>query len=222
MSTYQTLAPKHKLREPSPGRLRRVVEEAGLLPDDLPAGERGRLLMAIAASPEEDTPRLEYADWLDESGSGDVDAATVEFLRISCDMRVGRKPTAAIVPAAALWLRLNWRRLVPSLDGLHVPHGFERSQGPPPTYPGGVFRGRTCFFFMRLPYARGRVRTRFDHAWYRIELGFRRGFADFVSIRSNHAAGLVLPALRADQPLIKLYPVRRGAVRIADVREGIA
>jgi uncharacterized protein (TIGR02996 family) len=39
-------------------------------------------LLAIAAQPEEDTPRLAYADWLDEHGR----AARAEFIRVQIDM----------------------------------------------------------------------------------------------------------------------------------------
>jgi uncharacterized protein (TIGR02996 family) len=40
------------------------------------------LLRAIGLHPEEDTPRLVYADWLEEHGSG----ARAEFIRLSCEL----------------------------------------------------------------------------------------------------------------------------------------
>lgn len=40
------------------------------------------LLAAILANPEEDTPRLVYADWLQENG----DEARAEFIRIQCEL----------------------------------------------------------------------------------------------------------------------------------------
>jgi uncharacterized protein (TIGR02996 family) len=43
--------------------------------------EREALLLAIAANPAEDTPRLVYADWLDEYGDGEVARARAEFIR---------------------------------------------------------------------------------------------------------------------------------------------
>src|SRR5213082_997433 len=59
--------------------------------DRLPAGGRFRedgrmaphpdrlaLLRAIAAAPDDDTPRLVYADWLDERGTTDADRARAE------------------------------------------------------------------------------------------------------------------------------------------------
>jgi uncharacterized protein (TIGR02996 family) len=44
--------------------------------------DRAALLAAIRANPEEDTPRLMFADWLDEHG--DTDRA--EFIRLSCEL----------------------------------------------------------------------------------------------------------------------------------------
>jgi uncharacterized protein (TIGR02996 family) len=42
------------------------------------------LLRAIEASPEEDTPRLAYADWLDEHGTSDADRGRAAFIRLQC------------------------------------------------------------------------------------------------------------------------------------------
>src|SRR4051794_1869690 len=46
------------------------------------------LLAAIRANPDEDTPRLVYADWLDEHACGDSAAsneARAEFIRAQCE-----------------------------------------------------------------------------------------------------------------------------------------
>src|SRR5262245_13440035 len=45
------------------------------------------LLEAILDQPDEDLPRLVYADWLDDHGDG-LDRALAEFIRVSC--AVGR------------------------------------------------------------------------------------------------------------------------------------
>jgi uncharacterized protein (TIGR02996 family) len=47
--------------------------------------DRDALLAAIRSSPEEDTPRLMFADWLDERG-GDDNAARAEFIRLQCEL----------------------------------------------------------------------------------------------------------------------------------------
>jgi uncharacterized protein (TIGR02996 family) len=45
-----------------------------------PSAEQRGLWAAIAAAPEDDTPRLVYADWLDDHG----DHARAEFIRVQC------------------------------------------------------------------------------------------------------------------------------------------
>ncbi len=96
-----------------------------------PNAERVALLRAIAASPDEDVPRLAFADWLDEhagaagraGGSGgaasaadsaEADRARAEFIRLAC----GMKPKARITKAEQQWLAERWRQLLPSVSGL--------------------------------------------------------------------------------------------------------
>jgi uncharacterized protein (TIGR02996 family) len=47
--------------------------------------DRDALLAAICAEPEDDTPRLAYADWLDENAASDADSARAEFIRVQCE-----------------------------------------------------------------------------------------------------------------------------------------
>jgi uncharacterized protein (TIGR02996 family) len=54
--------------------------------------ERRALLEAIRAAPEDDAPRLVYADWLEEHAEGDADRDRAEFIRVQCArarLRVG-------------------------------------------------------------------------------------------------------------------------------------
>jgi uncharacterized protein (TIGR02996 family) len=44
------------------------------------------LLNAIIEQPDEDTPRLAYADWLDENGDSDADGARAEFIRVQIEL----------------------------------------------------------------------------------------------------------------------------------------
>src|SRR5215203_4619487 len=41
---------------------------------------------AIEANPDDDTPRLVYADWLDEHAATDADRARAEFIRVQCEL----------------------------------------------------------------------------------------------------------------------------------------
>src|SRR3954468_2940925 len=47
---------------------------------------------AIEADPDDDTPRLVYADWLDERAATDADRARAEFVRVQCEL--ARDPDA--------------------------------------------------------------------------------------------------------------------------------
>jgi uncharacterized protein (TIGR02996 family) len=51
--------------------------------------DRDALLRAIVAAPDDDAPRLVYADWLDEHG----EAARAEFIRLQC--KLARHPRTA-------------------------------------------------------------------------------------------------------------------------------
>ncbi|MBY0459916.1 MAG: TIGR02996 domain-containing protein [Gemmataceae bacterium] len=44
------------------------------------------LLRAIEEQPDEDTPRLAYADWLDEHAATDADRAWAELIRVQCSL----------------------------------------------------------------------------------------------------------------------------------------
>lgn len=46
---------------------------------------RSQLLREIAASPDDDTLRLAFADWLDEHGDP-ADADRAEFVRVQCEL----------------------------------------------------------------------------------------------------------------------------------------
>lgn len=89
---------------------------------------RDGFLHAILDAPEDDTPRLIYADWLDDHAQCRSDQARAELIRIQCRM------ARAAVPAIADELRAedildlygdDWRSELPTLDGIRWA-GFER------------------------------------------------------------------------------------------------
>lgn len=90
--------------------------------------ERLALLRAILASPDEDTPRLMFADWLNEYGTTDADAARSEFIRLGCTMKRGKRPITA---KEGEWVVSNWRRILPSVPALTTPDrmGTPRRKG---------------------------------------------------------------------------------------------
>jgi uncharacterized protein (TIGR02996 family) len=86
--------------------------------------DEAALLKAIIANPDEDTPRLAYADWLDEHGGpmpGVLDAGPnsaadrAEFIRVQCRL-------ADLSPADPDWVDLTERQdeLVARLKQLHL------------------------------------------------------------------------------------------------------
>jgi uncharacterized protein (TIGR02996 family) len=66
--------------------------------------DEAALLTAIAAHPDEDTPRLAYADWLDEHGR----PIRAEFIRVQCAVkRLEELPAAEKRPHVPTWQRQN-------------------------------------------------------------------------------------------------------------------
>lgn len=60
---------------------------------------RRPLLMAIAAAPDDDLPRLVYSDFLEENfGNCDQSKATVEFIRLSCRSKKSTHMPRALYP----------------------------------------------------------------------------------------------------------------------------
>jgi uncharacterized protein (TIGR02996 family) len=88
------------------------------------------LLRAIAENPDEDTPRLAFADYLDEIG-GDANGAQAEFIRIECELSrlpadaADRKPLEA--RRTELWVahRREWKAIVPDIPGINW-RGYDR------------------------------------------------------------------------------------------------
>lgn len=153
--------------------------------------ERKALLLAILASPDDDLPRLVYADWLEEFGVTDLDAATVELIRLSCNS-TGKK----IMPRAAYpWIKENWRRLVPTLDKYCArvsTDGFRDLE---------FVRGCLVHTLVRASYlnAHGVLVTLSPVC--SIRLPFRRGFLGFVQSWSHRAVRTICHRIRQDQPL---------------------
>lgn len=68
---------------------------------------RNSFLRSIRENPNDNLPRLVFADWLDEQGECDRDRATAEYIRLTCQPVLRGRANA--------WLRDNWRRLCPVL-----------------------------------------------------------------------------------------------------------
>src|SRR5436305_425359 len=91
---------------------------------------RDALLLAVCDAPDDDAPRLVFADWLEENGD-EAERAWGEYVRLKCEQEKlpGGDPRQAELGArsAGLWNRYgqrNWREYLPR--GVRDVYGFER------------------------------------------------------------------------------------------------
>lgn len=154
--------------------------------------DRKALLAAIAENPKDMTTRLVYADWLQENGGGDLDAATEEFIRVSC---TSSRDTNVMPRAAYVWIKGNWKRLVPSVIRLHTPSRVFLS-GRTDAEPFSMVKGRVAWFRIGLPGRTGKT--------YRctVTFIFWKGFVSSVGYWSPFARDKLKDALLRDQPLV--------------------
>jgi uncharacterized protein (TIGR02996 family) len=120
------------------------------------------LLSAILANPDDDLPRLVFADWLEENGTSDADAARVEFIRLGCKSRAKSR----ITTAEGRWLDANWRRLL--VNTLTLTHPVELTAA-----------GESVFFRRT-----GRYVQLHNIQYALLEFEYVRGFARRVEYRS--------------------------------------
>lgn len=155
------------------------------------------LLAAILAQPRENTPRLMYADYLDENGTGDLAAATSEYIRLSCTRVFSDRW------ATYNWIGLNWHRLVRRIFRHHTQR-FQETHA-------------HCIA-VRHSKSRVTVELRFVHStpWrtsediFALNLWFDRGFLNRTTLSTGGLATrkIVYEELARDQPLWALKRVR--------------
>jgi uncharacterized protein (TIGR02996 family) len=148
--------------------------------------DRLSLLRAILANPDDDVPRLVFADWLEEHGTTDADAARVEFIRLGCNL----KPGSRITPPEVRWLDKNWQRLLPAVG--RVPVAGEQLS---PMRDGRRVRVR----LMTIAGRQFRIR-------YHVDVSFHRGFAERVEFSQVEAYTRFRGAVADDEPLAILAP----------------
>jgi uncharacterized protein (TIGR02996 family) len=149
--------------------------------------ERLAFLRAIGTAPDENTPRLAYADWLDEHGSTDADRARAEFLRIACK----HSTKARITKDEQVWLAAHWKRMLPTVAALFVEAGGK---------PDGIrWSGRNLKLVVI-----GRKRS--GPPGFVLELEVWRGFVRRVV--HHEGFGSAAGAVAADEPLTRheLFP----------------
>jgi uncharacterized protein (TIGR02996 family) len=141
------------------------------------------LLSAILAAPDDDLPRLVFADWLEEFGTTDADAARVEFIRLGCKSKAKSRMTTA----EGKWLDANWHRLLCSTITAR-PKGAK-----PPRVERDGRHLRVRFRWTEGELEQARV----------AELCFEyvRGFARRVEYLQGHAYQRFWQAMATDEPL---------------------
>lgn len=158
------------------------------------------LLSAILANPDDDLPRLVFADWLEENGTTDADAARVEFIRLGCKS----KAKSRMSPAEGKWLDANWRRLLgQTLAGLHPNSLVE--------LPAVKRDGR----FLRLRFRWNEpVRVRVGE----LSFEYSRGFARRVQYQQTRAYDYFWRPAASDEPLAYHRPELVPELQLSDAR----
>lgn len=155
--------------------------------------ERQAFVNAIKAHPRDFTPRLVFADWLDEQPDPtDLDRATAEFIRISC--KATNHKTSTVMPKEAYpWLHENWRRLIPQACAAIRPHNFWWRRN------GRVIYLRTIVP-AKEPFVVG------NHVGGRVEMlvEYLYGFVDSITHFRPYSK-LMIDAMTADQPIARVY-----------------
>src|SRR5687768_11840778 len=112
---------------------------------------------AIEANPDDDTPRLVYADWLDENAASEADRARAEFIRVQCEL--AREPEPARLPALLAREREllvlygeEWERPLPyrANDSIALT-GFHRGFLDPVTLTSATFAAHAPHLSERMP-----------------------------------------------------------------------
>jgi uncharacterized protein (TIGR02996 family) len=164
--------------------------------------DRDALLAAIRAHPEEDTPRLMFADWLEEQG----DEVRAEFLRLQCELARlegdGSDSQAVyeflcerdyVTRPAADWTRID--------DGIHKRLALTTRAGDLEARHGEAWRPK-------LP-RRAKVEFR----------SFRRGFAHCVTLPRGKQLERIAPLLRDRLPALTLFAHNFDAAFVAQLHE---
>jgi uncharacterized protein (TIGR02996 family) len=153
--------------------------------------DRAALLAAICAHPEEDTPRLMFADWLDEQAT-EASRVRAEFIRLQCELaRLADDDS----DSHALYEFLRDRDFVtrPSADWTRIDDGIHRRIALT-VRADDLLKYHGDSWVPKLPKAHKVV-------W---EDGFHRGFAHRVSFGSLRNLKALAARLRAATPAVTL------------------
>jgi uncharacterized protein (TIGR02996 family) len=99
------------------------------------------LLRAIESAPADDTPRLVYADWLDEHAGSEADRKRAEFIRLQCELVRDPAPArrAELIDYEKALLTAHGKTWVKQLPGQQFNDRFRRGFLSPVHLPAGNF-----------------------------------------------------------------------------------
>jgi uncharacterized protein (TIGR02996 family) len=149
--------------------------------------DREALLRAICASPEEDTPRLMFADWLDEHGESE----RAEFIRLQCELARLFDDGGESQPLYEFLCNRDFVTL-PSADWTRIDDGIHRRIALS-MRANDLLRRHVEEWLPKLP-------KKYKVEWQ----GFHRGFPHRVTLRGAPKLKEVAPRLRAAVPAVTL------------------
>jgi uncharacterized protein (TIGR02996 family) len=149
--------------------------------------DRDALLAAICANPEEDTPRLVYADWLEENGEHE----RAEFIRLQCELARLFDDGGEAQPVYE-FLRDRDFVTLPSADWTKIDDGIHR-RAALAMRADDLLRRHASAWLPKLP-------KKYKVSWE----GFHRGFPHRVTLGSPRKLGEVAARLRGSVPPVTL------------------
>lgn len=158
------------------------------------ADERAALMRGILESPEDDTARLVFADWLDDNATTDQDRARAEWIRISCAPRKKSTGPQRRIAGERAWLGKNAFRLWPNLFALKA-HWW-------PTATHKTLLTGRIVLSLALAVPRD-VGSGERIVYTRVNIQAERGIATEISVCFVRAA-MVAPFAALDEPFAKL------------------
>lgn len=164
--------------------------------------DRDALLAAIRSHPEEDTPRLMFADWLEEQG----DEVRAEFVRLQCELARLESDGSG---SQAVYEFLCERDYVtrPAADWTQIDDGIHTR--------------------LALATRAGDLERRHGEAWRpklprrsKVEFGaFRRGFAHYITLPRGKPLEKIAPLVRDRLPAFTLVAHNFDADLVAQLRD---
>jgi uncharacterized protein (TIGR02996 family) len=161
--------------------------------------DRDAILAAIRDNPEEDTPRLMFADWLDEEG-GEENAARAEFIRLQCELARLAEDGSDSQPVYEFIRDRDWVTR-PAADWPLIDDGINRRIAFS-VRSEDLFRRHGAAWMPKLPKKYGVEWVALKHDW--LSSCCDRGFPHRIRIGSLRKVKEIAPRLRAAAPAAAL------------------